>query len=134
MPRKIRFLLPIFGAIALLFHPVLAVYATGISVKAFISAVAFNLACFAISTVFFYLMWFWRYKTIKDEEKDAFRGSPALLGYLALFFGIPASLFFSIISFYLLKSISTEISFGPGMLGVATAGLVLGYRLPKVKG
>lgn len=114
MPRKIKLLLPIFGAIALLFQPALAVYATGITVKAYMSAVAFNLAFFGASTFLFYSMWFWRYKTVKDEGKDAFRGAPALLGYFALFLGIPASLILSIINLLVFKSASPEVSLGPG--------------------
>lgn len=135
MPKKIRILLPVFGAVALLFHPALGIYASSLSVKEFSSAVAFNIAFFVASTALFYSVWFWRYKTIKkNEEKDSFRGAPALLGYFALFLGIPASLIFSIVSYYVTNSASPEISLGPGMLGAATAGLVLGYRLPKVNG
>lgn len=132
MPKKIKILLPVFGAVALLFHPALGIYANSLSVKEFLSAVAFNIAFFIASTVLFYSMWLWRYKTIKDEEKDSFRGAPALLGYFALFLGIPVSLIFSIVSYFVTNSASPEISLGPGMLGAATAGLNLGYRLPKV--
>jgi len=133
MPKKIKILLPIFGAIALLFHPALGIYAEGISIKAFLSAVGVNIVFFIASAALFYGMWFWRYKTVDDKEKDSFRGAPALLGYFALFLGIPASMVFSIISFFVRHSASPEISFGPGMFGAAIAGLILGYRLPKVK-
>lgn len=133
MQKKIKLFLPIFGVIALLFHPALGMYVEGLSTKAFLSAVGFNIGFFIASTALFYSMWFWRFNTVKDEEKDLVRGAPALLGYFALFLGIPASMVFSVISYFVMHSASPEISFGPGMFGAATAGLILSYRLPKVK-
>lgn len=133
MKNKTKISISIIAPIALLFHPTLVYVALKVPLREYVTALVINIINSSMGFLAGYLIWLARYKTAKNQDKIFLRGACGLIGYFFLFFGVPFSVIYSLITVFVTRTASAEISLGPGALGLSIAGLYLCYRKPQDK-